>query len=258
MQPPASTVVTEGHGASVLFIHGTAADRSSWQRLIALVSGSIRATSYDRRGTRAWPIPDDRASPRVEDHADDAADVIRGVGSGPVHLCAVSFGAVIALDLMRRHPSLASSAILFEPAVSGNDRTPSVPRELRQALERWQRDGESEPVAAQFYLRALGEQMWTALPDLMRRDMLARGSQICHDLTANAGYRMRFDELKGITQPVLLLRGGRSRPVFEPGLRALHQSLPRSQRQVIERAGHFTVGDAGPEFASALTAFIGA
>ncbi|MGE0704097.1 MAG: alpha/beta fold hydrolase [Vicinamibacterales bacterium] len=256
MRPPDRAVATEGQGPDVLFIHGTAADRSSWQRLVPLLSDRVRATTFDRRGTHAWPIAAQEASPRVEDHADDAIDVIGGL-AGPVHLCGLSFGAVIALELMQRRPDLVRSAILFEPALSGDHRVPSVPRELLDELARWQRHGSPDPVATTFYRRALGEQMWSALPELARRDMLSRSSQICHDLLANATYQVRYEDLRSSMQPVLLLRGARSRPVFESGLRALHAALPHSRRQTIDRAGHFA-SEAWPEFAAAVTAFIGA
>ncbi len=256
MTPPHHAVVTEGQGPDVLLIHGTALDRSSWQRLVTLLRDRVRTTTFDRRGTRAWPIANQQPSPRVEDHADDAIDVIADLNR-PVHLCGMSFGAVIALELMRRRPDLVRSAILFEPALSGDDRVPSAPRDLLDELARWQLHGSPDPVAMQFYRLAIGDRTWDELPAIARNELLSRSSQICHDLLANATYRVRYDDLRSSARPVLLLRGGRSRPVFEAGLRALHAALPHSQRQTIDRADHFA-RDAWPEFAAAVTAFIGA
>jgi len=255
VKPPDHAVATEGQGPDVLFIHGTAADRWSWQRLVTRVSDRVRATTFDRRGTRGWPIADHETSPRVEDHADDAIDVIGGLKE-PVHLCGLSFGGVIAIDIMRRRPDLVRSATLFEPALSGDERVTSVPRELLDELEWWQQGNSPDPVAVRFYRRALGDQTWNTLPEVARRDMLSRSSQICHDLLANATYQVRYTDLQSFTQPVLLLRGGRSRPVFESGLRALENALPHSRRQTIDGAGHL-VGDAWPEFAAAVSAHIG-
>jgi pimeloyl-ACP methyl ester carboxylesterase len=256
VRPPVTAIRTEGDGADVVFIHGTGADKASWSALVALVRSRIRATTYDRRGTASWPIADDDPAPLVQDHAQDAADVIAGLGPQPVHVCAASFGAVVALELLKTRPELVTSAILFEPALSGDDRICSVPGELSREVARFVASGQAESAAEVFYRRALGA-AWRTLPEVVRKDMAARGRQIDLDLRANAVYRVRYGTLGGVAAPVLLLQGGRSRTVFAPSLRALAAVLPQSQCIVISGAGHFPRGAAWREFAAAMTAFIG-
>jgi pimeloyl-ACP methyl ester carboxylesterase len=257
LRPPPDAVHTAGRGADVVFIHGAAGDKSSWRQLVALLRARVRATVYDRRGAGSWPMPEDEPPPLVGDHAEDAADLIRSLGTHPVHVCAVSFGAVVALELLKRRPELVRSAVLFEPALSGDDGIPSVPPDLAREVERLSGSGETERAAEYFHRRALGDAAWQRLPPAARKELTSRGEQIRRDLLANAAHRVGYDELRDVLTPVLLLQGGRSREVFERPLRTLHEALPRASRQRIERAAHVPFGDAWPEFAAALTAFIG-
>src|SRR5688572_14907030 len=83
-----------------LLIHGSAADHTTWS--IQLASKSLHErlalVAYDRRADAAT----------VEEHADDAATLIdselAGRDGARAILVGSSFGAVIALDVLRRYP----------------------------------------------------------------------------------------------------------------------------------------------------------
>ena len=191
MKPPPQAVQSEGHGPSVVFIHGTAADKTSWRALVALIRERLRATVYDRRGTASWPIAREDPAPQVADHADDAADLIVSLGTAPVHVCGVSFGAVIALELMRRRPELVRGAVLFEPASP-------VPPDLLDAVERLVARGQPQRAGEYFSRSAIGTAAWNLLPGAARDDMRTRGLQIRDDLQANAAYSVCDQQLEEI------------------------------------------------------------
>ena len=256
MKPPPQAVQTEGHGPAVVFIHGTAADKTSWRALIALIRGRVRATVYDRRGTSRWPIGTLDPPPVVSDHADDAADVIVGLGSAPVYIRGLSFGAVVAVELMRRRPELVRGAVLFEPALAADDDGSPVPRDLLDAVERLVATGQVKRAGEYFCRHTIGTTAWNLLPGAVRNDMRSRGLQIRDDLQANAAYAVCYQGLAEIAIPVLLLKGGRSGETFEPTLASLHRALRRSERGIIERAEHVPYGDAWREFAETLTGFV--
>ena len=121
VKPPVNAIETVGEGADLLLIHGTAADKASWNVLIELLRERFRVTTYDRRGTGGWSQAADVTPRSVEEHAADAADTIADRATGPAFVCGVSFGAIVTLELMRRRPDLVRGAVLFEP--------PLVPRE---------------------------------------------------------------------------------------------------------------------------------
>jgi pimeloyl-ACP methyl ester carboxylesterase len=247
-----------GNGPDLLLIHGTATDASSWAPLIRLLQGRFRLVTYDRRGAPGWPTGDAAPLPSASDHAADAADLISALGRGPVHVCGLSFGAVVALELMRRRPELVRSAALFEPALASGDQLEGVPAALVRDFERLVRAGKGPQAAERFHRRLLSDRGWNLLPPETKIQARSLWRQIHCDLSATAAYRPRYDEMGYIEVPVLLLRGGRSRAVFEPAIRALSAALPRSQRKLIANTGHWIASQGWQELAEALAEFMGA
>src|SRR3954463_14370391 len=92
----------------MVMIHGSAADHTTWSIQLA---GSLRESftliAYDRRI--------DAGS--VEEHADDA----RAKLDRPALVIGSSFGAVVALALVRRYPAVCAGAILIEPPLPPGD-----------------------------------------------------------------------------------------------------------------------------------------
>jgi pimeloyl-ACP methyl ester carboxylesterase len=256
MKPPDSAVVTVGDGADVVFIHGTGRDKRSWRAPIRMLGGHVRATAYDRRGTQAWPLAEDAPVPTVEVHAEDAADVIVGVGSDPVHLFAVSFGAVIALELMRVRADLVRSAVLFEPALA-RDEHASTLRRLCDEFEAQLSKGQPERAAEHFYRRALGEAAWHLLGLAAQKQAASNWMGIWCDLKANALYRLRDEDLAAIDVPILLLQGGLSRRVFDRTFVALRRNLPRCEYRLFEQVSHHPKGVQWRHLMGALAGFIG-
>jgi len=254
--PPAEAIQTVGHGPKLLFIHGTATDKSMWRVPIELLRERMQSTAYDRRGAGRWSLPNDRPWPLVRDHVDDAADLILSLGGEPMHVCALSFGAVVALELALRRPELVRSAVLFEPALSGSEDRCPVPRDLLEEFERRIAAGEPECAAEYFCRRSLGDLTWGALPLIVRRAAMNNWRHIRADLLANAAHRVRYGALRAVHVPVLLLQGGRSRAVFEPCLRTLAAMLPRVRWQRVEHAAHLPSGSAWPEFAALVESFV--
>lgn len=105
-----------GAGPSVLLIHGAAEDMGMLgAQAEAIAAQGFRVIRYDRRGTgdstRAdWP------GGGADQHADDAAALLQALSAAPATVLGFSSGAVIALALAARHPSVASRVIAWEPA----------------------------------------------------------------------------------------------------------------------------------------------
>jgi pimeloyl-ACP methyl ester carboxylesterase len=102
-----------GDGPGVLLIPGGAEDAEGWRAVAERLPGRTVVT-YDRRGTfrsgrEDWP---GRGS---DQHADDAAALIRELGLEDVTVFGGSSAGVIAVQLATRHPALVRRALVYEP-----------------------------------------------------------------------------------------------------------------------------------------------
>jgi pimeloyl-ACP methyl ester carboxylesterase len=235
--------VSAGTGPRVLLIHGSAADHTTWSIQLASEALCARFTliAYDRR-------EDVRT---VEAHAADAAALLGDDLAGTL-VIGSSFGAVIALELIRQRP--ARGAILIEPPMAAAEAASEASRQLLAAFDRTvaERGG---PAAADLFLRTvLGDAAFERMPRVYRERAEARWRQIRADSEALIAYRPRFRELASVTTPVLLLGGERSATYFRPTLIALARHLPRAWLEVIPRAGHMLHAEAHRRFADLVIA----
>ena len=239
----------------VLLIHGSAADRTTWSIQLAssVLAARFALTAYDRR-----------ALPTVEDQARDAAAQLTGesliVGS--------SFGAVVALELVRTRPALVTGAVLIEPPMGapkmeadglrpagGNDTAPAAPAAFLAEYDRRAAE-QGGPAAAEFFLRTvLGDVAFERMPRTYRERAMAKHAEIRADSAALLAYRPRYAELASVQTPVLLLGGERSAPFFRPTLEALLAHLPHARLEIVAGAGHMVHAEASRRFAELLTGF---
>ena len=116
-----TTLYTErrGEGPPLLLIHGGGEDAAMLARQAdGLAAAGYDVVTYDRRGTRRsgrqdWP------GGGADQHADDAAALIRELGWRLPTVVGVSSGGVIALTLAGRHPDSVGSIVAWEPPAVG-------------------------------------------------------------------------------------------------------------------------------------------
>ena len=93
-----------GSGDPILFLHEFGGHHLSWEPQVRYFSRRYRCITYAARG---WPPSD---VPEIADAysqaraADDAADVLQGLGITRAHLVGLSMGATAALEFGIRHP----------------------------------------------------------------------------------------------------------------------------------------------------------
>ncbi|MDB4962010.1 MAG: alpha/beta hydrolase [Myxococcales bacterium] len=229
----------------VLLIHGSAADRSTWSiQLAGPLKDAFALIAYDRRADAST----------VEAHADDA---IAQLGDDPTPAIVIgsSFGAVIALDAVRRYPARFAGAVLIEPPMAASDEAPAAPTEFLARLDR-AAETAGGPAAAELFLRmVLGDTGFERMPRAYQDRSKAMWAEIRADSQALITYRPRYAELSTVTTPVQLLGGERSPAYFRPTLDALSAALPDARLELIAGAGHMLHAAAHRRFTEVVLAF---
>lgn len=107
-----------GSGPVVLFLHGAVSDHRVWSGIRDRVAEHHRFVAYDQRyfGSAEWS--DEAVGFSVATHAEDLAAVIDALDAGQVHLVTWSYGGLVGLHAVMRHPEKFRSITHFEPTVS--------------------------------------------------------------------------------------------------------------------------------------------
>jgi pimeloyl-ACP methyl ester carboxylesterase len=104
-----------GSGSPVLLVHGIGEGRRATASAQEAVAGRARAIAYDRRGYGESGAPEPYERTTVEEQAEDAAALLRGLDVSGAVCVGRDFGALVCLDLLRRHGGLVGSAVLADP-----------------------------------------------------------------------------------------------------------------------------------------------
>jgi pimeloyl-ACP methyl ester carboxylesterase len=221
-----------GNGAPVLLVHETAAGSAAWDGVTLALEGSARAIRYDRRGWGASTAPQGYARTTIEEQSEDAAGLLESMDPGPAVICGAGIGAIIALDLMLRHPALAAGAVLVEPPFLAP---------LPQATELLSRDRleleETVPErgaagAVDLYLSgglaALGAGA-ERMPEAMEAEARERPSVLFAEIGAPAAWSMPFGRLAEAELPSLILTCPSTPPLLADAARGLQELLAGSE-----------------------------
>jgi pimeloyl-ACP methyl ester carboxylesterase len=98
-----------------LLVHGVTSSSRTWWRVgPALAGRGFRVLAVDLRGHGASPRA--AAGLAVADLADDVAETVAGTVGGPVDLLVGhSLGALVALEVVARHPGFARRLVVEDP-----------------------------------------------------------------------------------------------------------------------------------------------
>jgi pimeloyl-ACP methyl ester carboxylesterase len=254
-----------GRGPAVIFMHGGMGDCRSWKPQLDPFARDGRAVAYSRRlhSPNRNAIP--QLHPSLDDDAIDLDGLQKALHTGPAHLVATSYGALVALAFALRYPRQVRSLVLAEPPLHHWACATRRGRRLfRQFMGRcWmpaQRafDAGDDDKA----LRLLTDGMWgRSVYDTIpppRREIAVRNVAAIR-LLVGVGDPLPDlprDAVSRLTMPVLLVQGAWASALHRCGLEELATVLPNSRRAVIESAGHASATENPEAFNAALAAFI--
>lgn len=212
-------VVDQGvsSGPPLLLLHGaTETFAGGWRHQIAPLAARFRLIGPDLRGHGKSSNPAGRLDLRRM--ADDLAELLAHLGSGPVHVAGYSGGASVALYLALRHPERLRSLVLVSSNFERDPRRTGTmsfwnPERIQRENPAWWATMVREHEEPARLLR------WWAEEDRVRPDLSPAA-------------------LAGITQPVLVVAGDRDPIITLDQTLLLFDCLPDSRLAILPATGH--------------------
>jgi 3-oxoadipate enol-lactonase len=219
----ALNVVEHGSGAPVLLIHGLAADAEAMAPVAQALAGEARVIAYDRRGYGSSGAPEPYFGTTVEEQAQDAAAVLGALDGGAAVVCGDGFGALVALDLAKRHRALVRAAVLRDPPLfmfvpEATERLAAAHAELEAAV----REGGPE-AAVEAWLRGRVDDRALERARAAHRAFFA-------DYAGLASWPVTRRELRSMELPVVVLTGPQSPPHVVAAADVLAELMPTARR----------------------------
>lgn len=104
-----------GTGPLLLMLHGGSGDAGGFDAVADLLAKSYTVVAYDRRGLSRSKLDDPKCEQTVEIQTDDAYRLLNALDLGSANIFGSSSGAVVALDVVARHPGLVRTVVAHEP-----------------------------------------------------------------------------------------------------------------------------------------------
>ncbi|HMD46346.1 MAG TPA: alpha/beta hydrolase [Acidimicrobiales bacterium] len=214
--------------ATVVLVHGSLDRGDSFGRTRRRL-GDLRVVTYDRRG---YARSRGGGTTGLAGHAEDLLAIAGDVAQGdPVCAVGHSFGGDVVLAAALARPDAFAAVGAYEPPMPwlgihrpGPRPAPPGP-EVDPGLE-----------AEEFFTRMVGPGSWAHLTEAQRSERRADGPALVEDMRAFRG-AVPFDVTE-LADPLVVGRGGRSRPHHREVVAWLVERIPGTRLVEIDGAGH--------------------
>jgi len=261
--PPGLALVVRGGGPDVVLVHGALGDYRQWTPIGEALSRAHRVTAVSRRFH--WPS---RSIPRDSEYTFEAqsADLsaLLATFDHPVYLIGHSYGAGVALLAALSHPERVRSLTPIEPpfaslvsaSVPGFESERASRDSMVGAVRAAAQTGDPERIAKVLmdWMQG-GPGGFQRLPGDVRAQLVANAATAIR-IFATPPPRVTCDRLRGLSVPVLVLRGEHTRGWFRCICEATVDCLPHAEAGIIPAAGHMSIVENPTDAARLIGAFI--
>jgi pimeloyl-ACP methyl ester carboxylesterase len=243
----------QGHGPTVLFVHGSLGDCRYWYPQVHGLSDTFRviAVSLRRCFPEAWDGRGDGFS--IEEHARDVVRFAEHLGQ-PVALVGFSRGGVVAVQAACARPKLFAKLVLVEPGldslIGADDPLRPVARSAVKTMQAGDVDGGLR-ILVDF---ASGPGTWDRLPEEFRAVPRSNAWTLAGQMSERRSCSPT--DLRELRMPVLLLGGERGTDRARRILDAMQASMPDAKRATIAGAAHNMSVTHSQEFNRVLREFL--
>ena len=201
-----------GSGPALLMIPGATGDAGHFTRSAERLSDAFTVITYDRRGnSRSLVNADAPATATMAAQADDAAALIRACGFSQAVVFGTSGGALVALELLARHPEVVRGAIIHEPPLISLLPHQDGPDPLAPIFQLAQTDPRAALEA--FVKLNSSDTAWQTIEPATRERMLGNAVNLFQrEIAQFLSYMPDAKVLSALTVPVVLVRSREGLP----------------------------------------------
>jgi 3-oxoadipate enol-lactonase len=221
-----------GEGPDVLFLHGWMCNRTFWRDAAARLSRRYRVITFDFRGHGESDAPPSGYT--IEQLADDARDVLVGLGIQRAAVIGHSMGGMVAQMFCRRHAPLVSRVVLVTTIASDEGDQLISKRIAADSERRGFADAFSRHVRGWF-----SEGVPPKVIDEITDMMLRTRETVALELVQSFRHFDSRPFLSSIGVPALVIAGGADASAVPAESKVLAGRIPGANLVSLGTCGHF-------------------
>lgn len=246
------TVWVDGAGPSLVLVHGSMCDHTTFNGLVDELRVDFRCYAMDRRGFGASPESGDYSADREFDDVAAVVEAIASLEGTSVALFGHSWGASCAMGGAARTRNVGR-LLLYEPSLGLSYPPGSI--EVIDAKVAW---GDFEG-AVLFVLVDIAGMRADEVEALRSSSVwparVATAPTIAREARIEANWVIEPGQFGGIAAPTLLLSGSDSPPELGEVVRRSADAIPRARIAILNGHGHFAYRTHPREVASVIAGF---
>ena len=238
---------------ALLFVHGFPLCRGAWEKQVAAFAPDHRVLAPDLRGLGESEASESPVS--MARFADDLAELLHTLNTGPVTLVGHSMGGYVALAFVDRHPDLVDGLVLVGTRAGAD--TPETAEKRRASAARVLREGSDFIVADMAPKMLAADNQDQGLARQVRA--LLEGSKplgIANALKAMADRPDMTSRLGQIRVPTLVITGADDTLIPPSESELLAREIPGATLELIPGAGHLVAFEQAGAFNECLRAWL--
>lgn len=240
-----------GDGPPLLLLHGAAGAAREWRPQLAALSDAFTVVAWDEPGAgRSSDVPPGFG---LAGYATALGALIDAIGA-PAHVCGLSWGGTVALELYRRRPQAVATLVLADTYAGWAGSLPKEEVRARvRSIERLLAEpGQTGSPALPGLFAGEPPAAAVALLAAVAADVRRESVRVALEAIAEADLR---DVLPSIAVPTLLIWGERDARSPLTVARQFARAIPGAELVVIPGAGHLSNLERPEAFTAAMRAF---
>lgn len=208
-----------GHGPPLVLVSGATGDAGHWTDVAGALSSERTVVTYDRRGNSRSPRPAGWTVTTIDEQADDAAALIKGLDLDQPIVLGTSAAVGIVANLALRHPAIVRAVVFHEPLFpSGVTDIDAVRARRRAVIEEGLARGGPRGAVEAFLRSVAGDKVYDTLGPALRDRLLANADVLMRvEMAPFVAYEPAPDEWAGLRPGRAVAAGADGRRPDAPG-----------------------------------------